>query len=209
MTSRSDDTANDETTFLSGSVVVAPTKISTLILDNNKIGDEGIKRIAEALKYNTSLKNLDVRYNNISIVGIRAIRDVLKNKQNTTLQTFCFEEHHDRVREQTAPGCCCSCTRSPPSSPRLRQRNCKSPRVVMEPRSDCNCEECQIRYEIDYYLAMNRAGLRTQNHLGDVSVPTACWSKVMGRVTYDEPSILYTILKDRPDIASVSSSLSS
>mmetsp|Transcript_17397 Transcript_17397/g.42260 ORF Transcript_17397/g.42260 Transcript_17397/m.42260 type:complete len:376 (-) Transcript_17397:1658-2785(-) len=204
------DTA-DDTNLLP--VLAETTNISTLILDNNKIGDEGIKRIAQALKYNTSLKKLDVRYNNISIVGLRAIRDVLKNKQNTTLQTLCFEEHHDDVKKQTvvtatitsgSSCCCCCCTRSPPSSPRLRQRNCKSPRVIMESRSACNCEECQIRYEIDYYLAMNRAGLRTQNHLGDVSVPTGCWSKVIERVTYDEPSILYTILKDRPDIPAVS-----
>jgi hypothetical protein len=181
--------------------------ISTLILDNNQLGDKGLKLIAEALKYNTSLNHLDVRFNHITLNGLRVVRDVLKNKQNTTIQTFCFEEIDDYT-QTTANGVSSCCTRRHPKrrhrSSRTTTNNCKVPRIVMEPKSECCCDWCEIRYEIDYYLAMNRSGLQSQNHLGDVKIPSGCWPKIMAKLTHEEPSVLYTILKARPDVPSSS-----
>lgn len=46
--------------------------------NNNTIGDEGAKAIAEALKVNLSLKELWISENKICAEGVKAIAEALK-----------------------------------------------------------------------------------------------------------------------------------
>jgi hypothetical protein len=155
--------------------------VKTLILDNNLLGDEGAVAIANGLRENKTLKCLDLRYNKIGTDGLCAFRDVLKNKENTTLECFAFEEDgdHDEM-----------CSRQP-----LRRRNRKAARLME--RRTCPCETCQIRYEIEFYLALNRAGVA---RLGDPTIAANLWPRIMSKVSSDEPSLLFAILETRPDV---------
>ena len=47
----------------------------TLILESNKLGDDGATSIAQGLRSNTTLQELDLRYNKIGIQGLTSIRD--------------------------------------------------------------------------------------------------------------------------------------
>ena len=53
-------------------------------LSGNKIGYDGAKEIADALKHNTSLQSLDLSYNEIGDDGAKEIADALK--KNASLQ---------------------------------------------------------------------------------------------------------------------------
>jgi hypothetical protein len=59
------------------------TSLTSLYLSNNNIGPVGAQYIAEALKHNTSLTQLSLRSNNIGDDGAKAIADALK--ENTSL----------------------------------------------------------------------------------------------------------------------------
>jgi Leucine Rich repeat len=204
------------TTTTTHSTVLSPT-ISTLVMDNNQLSDEGAKLLAESLRYNTSLKHLDVRHNKIGVVGLMEFRDILKNKDNTTLQSIYFDEIDEKPSSDDESRR--HCTRCSPSRRRRYNRNPSRAQNTgrqnnnnnMRTATCCDCERCIIRYEIDYYLALNRSG---RSHLGDVTVPSGCWSRIMSRVVdtthrqndnnemeqQQQPSVLYTILTDRPDI---------
>ena len=77
------------------------SKVKTLILDNNAIGNDGAISIAESLKHNTTLKHLDIRYNKIGKDGLVAFRDVLQSGENTTLQQLLFEEEKENKENNT------------------------------------------------------------------------------------------------------------
>mmetsp|Transcript_57571 Transcript_57571/g.182347 ORF Transcript_57571/g.182347 Transcript_57571/m.182347 type:complete len:111 (+) Transcript_57571:2334-2666(+) len=62
-------------------------KESDLSLRNNKIGVEGAKAVAVALKTNTSLTTLDLSGNDIGAEGAKAVVEALKvNKSLTVLK---------------------------------------------------------------------------------------------------------------------------
>ena len=61
------------------------TTLTDIILDNNKIGDEGAKAIAEALKTNTTLINLKLSTNIIGDEGANALAEALKTNTTTKL----------------------------------------------------------------------------------------------------------------------------
>ena len=65
--------------------------INSLNLPGNKIGDDGAKAIAEALKENTSVTNLDLSSNAISDEGAKAIAEALK--ENTTITSLDLDEN--------------------------------------------------------------------------------------------------------------------
>ena len=52
------------------------------LLQNNYLGDEGATCIAEALKYNQSLKKLNLSWNIIGETGAAAISEALKISQS-------------------------------------------------------------------------------------------------------------------------------
>lgn len=155
----------------------------TLILANNRIGDEGAKAIASSLRRNNTLKHLDLRYNRIGMEGLLAFRDVLKEKGNTCLEYMILEEEQSDDVDV-------ACTRRPP--PQWNRKNGR----IMAKRS-CFCDRCGICYEIEYYLALNRAGRR---FFHDTHIGASLWASIFANVTNDEPSLLYTMLVERPDI---------
>lgn len=164
--------------------------VKSLILDNNVVGTQGAKAIAASLRHNKTLKHLDLRYNRIGVEGMRAFRDVLKDKGNTSLHYLLLEEQPFVLDDV---GVDVGCTRHPP-----RRRNRKVSRV-MEKRT-CPCTACGIRYEIEYYLALNRAG---RHSFHDTRIGASLWPLLLANKTEDEASLVYTILVERPDIALV------
>ena len=64
------------------------TAIQELELISNKISDEGAKALAETLKVNTTLQELDLYGSKISEEGAKALAEALK--VNTTLQRLCL-----------------------------------------------------------------------------------------------------------------------
>ena len=65
------------------------TTLKVLVLNNNNIGGEGAKALAEALKTNTTLTNLNLGSNQIGDEGARAIADALQT--NTRLISLNLE----------------------------------------------------------------------------------------------------------------------
>jgi hypothetical protein len=172
--------------------------VKSLILDNNRLGEEGAKAIATSLRHNKTLNHLDLRYNRIGVDGMRAFRDVLKDKGNTTLKYLLLEEEtgdlrHDEAEDDDEVVDGVVCTRQLP-----RRRNRKVPRV-MEKRT-CPCNVCGIRYEIEYYLALNRAG---RHSFHNTRIGANLWPLLLANKTEDEASLIYTILVERPDISLV------
>ena len=60
--------------------------MTTLYLNNNSIGGDGAKAIAEALKVNPVLTNLDLEYNNLGEAGKKAVRDAVKDRSGFVLE---------------------------------------------------------------------------------------------------------------------------
>jgi hypothetical protein len=71
------------------------------------------------------------------------MRDVLKREENTTLEYFLLEEE---ARDKSIVNCNRRTT-----TLRNRQVPC-----LME-KLTCHRDHCQLRHEIDYWLALNRA----------------------------------------------------
>ena len=159
-------------------------KLRNLILESNHLRDDGICSLADGLRDNTSLKNLDLRYNRIGVEGLTALRDMLK-EDNKTLEYLFLEEDCD----------CASARR--PKHPMRRDRKC--PRIQSSSAEKCTCERCKLYDEIEYYLALNRAG---RHSFGNMGIPASLWPRVMAHAPEDEPSILYAMLKSRPDVVS-------
>ncbi|KAG7371005.1 leucine rich repeat LRR-containing protein [Nitzschia inconspicua] len=166
------------------------SRVQTLLLDNNRLADEGMIKIAEALRHNTTLKHLDVKYNKIGEEGLMAIRSVLQTRENTTLEYFVFEEEQDNSAVGQQQQQCSACTRRIPT-----RRNRKMPRLME--KMNCSCDQCHLRHEIDFYLALNRAGRRK---LADVSIRSNLWPRILSKVSHDDPSLLFTMLETRPDV---------
>jgi hypothetical protein len=162
--------------------------LRTLILESNHLGDEGAICIADSLKANTTLIFLDLRYNEIRKDGLMGLRDALI-EDNKTLEFLLLEEEDDSHCHplQTKP-------------PRRRPGHTLRPSrlLLKNTKRHCSCERCKIRAEIDYYLALNRAG---RHSFGDVRVSASLWPRIMGHVSDDEPSLLYAMLSVRPDVA--------
>lgn len=160
---------------IAGVLLDESSTVSTLVLDSNHVRDQGAAAIAECLRQNTSLVALDLRYNRIGKEGMAAFLEVLK-RDNKTLQSLLLEEdHYDE-----------NCTRSPP-----RRRGNKSPRLMIPEKGQCSCELCQMRGEINYYLALNRAG---RHSFADPYMPATLWPRIMARASEADPSLMYTML---------------
>ena len=65
--------------------------LTTLILENNAIGDQGTEYLADALKINQTLKMLNISSNDISKQGADYITGVLL--LNKTLTTLILEKN--------------------------------------------------------------------------------------------------------------------
>ena len=68
------------------------TTLTTLNLQQKNIGDEDIKALAEALKTNTTLTTLNLQQNNIGDEGIEALAEALKT--NKTLKTLNLQQNN-------------------------------------------------------------------------------------------------------------------
>jgi hypothetical protein len=66
--------------------IIAQNKLIELNISNNKIDDNGIKKIATSLVKNSKLQKLDLSGNNITPAGFEALLEVLKKNEN--LQSF-------------------------------------------------------------------------------------------------------------------------
>jgi hypothetical protein len=164
--------------------------IHTLILDSNHLRDEGAMEIAEALKYNKTLKLLDLRYNKITRRGLLALRDVLLQRRNMTLQTLHLEEEEDEA-----------------CSPFLTQTQKQIPQSTFKfSQRECCCNRCCIKNEIDFFVALNRAG---RHSFSNMELSTALWSRILAKTSHqDYPSLLHAALTERPDIACASTTTS-
>ena len=165
--------------------------VETLVLESNHLRNEGAKSLAESLKLNETLQLLDVRYNCITVEGVRAFRDVLV-RDNKTLQYLYFEEEERNNA---------MCHRRLEIG-RHRHRQARKPFVDEASQSTepaCDCECCRLREEINYYLALNRAG---RHSFGDFNLPSCLWPRIIERVLSSggDPKILYAMLTSRPDI---------
>ena len=69
--------------------------LTRLDMDHNNIGVEGAKAIAEALKINAVLTRLDLDHNNIGVEGAKAIAEALK--VNAVVTTLVLSENSIRV----------------------------------------------------------------------------------------------------------------
>eukprot|EP00429_Kryptoperidinium_foliaceum_P042153 CAMPEP_0176117946 /NCGR_PEP_ID=MMETSP0120_2-20121206/59262_1 /TAXON_ID=160619 /ORGANISM="Kryptoperidinium foliaceum, Strain CCMP 1326" /LENGTH=210 /DNA_ID=CAMNT_0017452257 /DNA_START=129 /DNA_END=757 /DNA_ORIENTATION=- len=98
--------------------------LRTLVLDSNRVGDDGLEKLLEGLRRNASLKSLDLSYNRITRRGLNAIRDFFRSGENTTLESFQLEDEGNE-------NCLFHFSRCPPPKPgNASQRR----------RSSCQCD---------------------------------------------------------------------
>lgn len=157
------------------------SSIQTLVLDGNNLGDEGAKIIAEGLKKNKNLTKLDLRNNRIGKIGMLALLQVLKN-DNMSLQYLLLQETDDDCSRQV---------QSPLD---------KSPRPRIQSNNSCACVRCQLQLQMDYFLAMNRAG---RHSLADYMISASLWPRILANVSNSDPSLIYSILSSyKPELVS-------
>ena len=60
--------------------------MTNLVLAGNRIGVDGAKAIAEALKVNPVLTKLDLRWNTMGDAGKKAVRDAVKDRSGFVLK---------------------------------------------------------------------------------------------------------------------------
>ena len=165
--------------------------LRTLILDGNHLGDEGAMAIVDALKVNTSLKTLELRYNGMTQKGLMVFRDAMANGEILTLHTLRLEEEADE-----------ECL---PHGPRrfVRPRNPQTRREREPQRPVCHCHRCQVLSEIDFFLALNRTGRVAYD---DTELLTALWPRILAKSAskYFHPAVLHKTLTERPDVAMIS-----
>jgi len=174
--------------------------LQRLNLNGNQLRDDGILNIVEGLKGNTSLKSVDLRYNDISIHGLIAIRDMLMNSENTTLEMIDLEEEEweDDDDDDSVHNSEDGSTRTTTSN---SDESSSNPSYVP---SVCDCHNrCQIMSMIHFYLNLNRSGRHSYQ---DHRLIPALWSRILAKSSKicghdDDPSsLLYTVLSVRPDI---------
>jgi hypothetical protein len=153
-----------------------------LNLNGNQLGDQGVMHLCEGLKKNTTLKSLDLRYNNVSIRGILAIREMLAAGHNMTLEMVHLEEDED-------DGCCLP---TPPPSHFSRNK-----RQAQSIHPACPCDRCQLKSEINFYLSLNRSG---RHSFADLGLQPALWSRILAKSSKCDPSLIHAALLVRPDI---------
>lgn len=156
-------------------------KLSTLDLDGNRLRDEGLMEILKGLTENTSLKTLDLRYNNITLKGLLALRDMLASGDNLVLEVCHLEEDID---DDCLPA-------------ELNQTQPFNKTERMQYPQRCHCARCEVKTEIAYYLDLNHAG---RHSFTDLSLVPALWPFVLAKSMRD-PSLLHAILTARPDVA--------
>jgi Ran GTPase-activating protein (RanGAP) involved in mRNA processing and transport len=157
--------------------------VKTLILDDNKLRDDGVKLLAEGLKENTTLTTLSLKFNHIGQEGLFALRNVLI-KDNMTLENLLLEEEDEHCQATT-------------SAERREQKKKKCQKLLKQMRKNCSCATCKLRNEIEYYLALNRAG---RHSFCNMQVPVGLWPRILARVSNDDPLLLYDMISLRPDL---------
>ena len=73
--------------------------------DNKEIGDEGTKALAEALKVNATVKDLNLAGCGIGDNGAAALAEALRSNSNTLLTELWLQGNHD-IGEHGKHSCC-------------------------------------------------------------------------------------------------------
>lgn len=68
------------------------SKLTHIILDENNLGDQGVKQFAEAMQINESLRKIDLDHNNFGEVGGNALFEALSSNQ-CSLEHLSLEEN--------------------------------------------------------------------------------------------------------------------
>jgi Ran GTPase-activating protein (RanGAP) involved in mRNA processing and transport len=160
---------------------IRDSTVKTLILDDNKLRDDGVKLLAEGLKENTALTTLSLKFNHIGKEGLIELRDVLIN-DNMTLENLLLEEDDEHCQATAAE---------------RRKKKVKCQKLLKQMRKNCSCETCKVRNEIEYYLALNRAG---RHSFCNMQVPVGLWPRILARVSHDDPTLIFYMISLRPDL---------
>lgn len=70
------------------------TKVAHIILDENHLGDQGVKLFAEVLKVNDGLRKVDLDSNGFGEVGGNAILEALLGRNRGSLEHLSLEENY-------------------------------------------------------------------------------------------------------------------
>jgi Ran GTPase-activating protein (RanGAP) involved in mRNA processing and transport len=160
------------------------SRLATLILSFNDMGDVGATHLAEALTMNTSLRKLWLPANHLGSTGLRAFADRLP--QMMGLQQLNIGDYFDNDAVHVLK--------------RTIQQNMELKVLYME---SVLFDDEQLEQEIDYYVRLNRAGRKL---LCDPRFPAALWPKVLARadgahnVEDNCPDVLYYLLREKPDL---------
>ncbi|CAK0801876.1 unnamed protein product [Prorocentrum cordatum] len=87
-----DNSLGDDNAKALAEALKANTALQRIKLSKNHIGDEGAKALAEALKANTALQRIELSLNDIGDEGAKALAEALK--ANTALQRIELSENH-------------------------------------------------------------------------------------------------------------------
>jgi len=154
-------------------------KIKTLCLESNMVGDEGAMMLADALRHNTSLKFMNLRFNGITERGMQAIRDVLAS-HNKTLRHLQLDETECMLGMSDSH----SSYRHAHTQAAVRHNHINSDRWG------------ELRAEIEFFLRLNAAGRRAFSNL---RVPVAIFPHYLAGCSQDH-SVMYALMLGRPDI---------
>jgi len=195
--------------------------LTSLDLRSNRISDQGVEAIVAALQScrpNHSLKELILSWNSITDRGASKVASLLQDK-NCPLERLdlsCNDRIYDTgLRTVVEALKCNSCLRelnvfgcdgiTTVGASLLLQCLQEHNMVLQLVRLPSSLLGSPVGEELEYYLALNRAGRRL---LRDHSVPVALWSDVMALSTNrtrtsslsSKLSALYYILKQKSDL---------
>mmetsp|Transcript_21411 Transcript_21411/g.61152 ORF Transcript_21411/g.61152 Transcript_21411/m.61152 type:complete len:325 (+) Transcript_21411:266-1240(+) len=166
------------------------SKTTALTLQSNPLGDEGAIEIAEGLQFNTTLESVDLRYTGISAKGLEALVATLRSHNKTLRWLYLDESEPGAARSDS---CHCHVAHDHSSSA-SSSSSMSSASSSLDGSGRCKCRH--IREEIDFLLAMNRAG---RHAFGNTKLPVGLFPRIISKSMFD-PAVQYSLLLGRPDI---------
>ena len=149
-----------------------------LNLSRNNFGDEGAIHVAEALIYNTSLEQLSLSMCSITKTGAVFIGRTLPMMHGIK-HLFLYQNPIDEEGSQALL--------------EGLMDNMRLADLGIEKRFMPSCEL------LSFYLQLNRAGRRA---LREENVPDAVWAMVLSSFAATNPSALFHLLQQKPDLCS-------
>jgi Leucine Rich repeat len=179
--------------------------LQSLVLEHNRLGARGIMELAGAMRYNTSLKSLNVRHNHI--VTSSSCTAGAASKKNAAAGDL------PPVQQVQAAFVDSLCSDNRTLSELLLLKD--------DANRSYHSSRSQVGRELHYYMAWNRLGRR---HVGDAAIRATVWTRVLSKATtalttdkqqqhlvkkkapplpplqQQPPSLLFTTLRARPDL---------